>query len=251
MGFKLLLIIVVVITGVLLFVSYKESTALKAQGDLLLQQNKPQEALLYYEEAKNIFPLRQDVNDDISSVNLLMNSQTEYSQIVDQEYAESQTIPLLQNIVPAALKNGEYFVPILMYHHIRINPMPASPLWASLNVDPNLLDSELNYLHTNDFHIITLGDLIKIMNGQEKLPKNPVILTFDDGYEDFYTNAFPLLQKYKMKATEFVITQVETAPAYLSWDQIVALDKSGLVEIAAHTQHHPFLTDLNATLIKR
>src|SRR5258708_13711181 len=114
MGFKLLLIIVVVITGVLLFVSYKESTALKAQGDLLLQQNKPQEALLYYEEEKNVFPLRQDVNDDINSIGLLMNSQTEYSQIVDQEYAESQTIPFLQTIAPVELKVGEFFVPILI-----------------------------------------------------------------------------------------------------------------------------------------
>jgi peptidoglycan/xylan/chitin deacetylase (PgdA/CDA1 family) len=244
----LILIIIIAILGV---IANEKSGVLVARGDLLLQQNKPLEALLYYKEAQNIFPLRQDAKDNINSLQLVLNSQNEYNEIIDAEYAEVQTIPALQNLPAVSLKSGEYFVPILMYHHIRINPHPELPLWASLNVTPDELNNELNYLSTNKFHVITLTDLYNIINNNQKLPDKPIILTFDDGYANFYENAFPLLKKYKMKAIEFVITQVETAPAYLSWDQIIDLDKSGLVEIGAHTQHHPFLTDLTASLINK
>src|SRR6266404_2481672 len=88
-----------------LFTDYQKSNVLVGQGDLLLQQNKPQEALLYYKEAQSTFPFRRDVGDDINSTNLIIDSQKVYGQIVDQEYAEVQIIPGLESIVPAPLKD--------------------------------------------------------------------------------------------------------------------------------------------------
>src|SRR5579859_5969530 len=80
-----------------------------------------------------------EYQDQLQANRLLVNSKYEYSQIAGLEYAEVQTLPAISH---ETLKPGQVFVPILMYHHIRINPMPQDPLWASLNVDPSLLDSE-------------------------------------------------------------------------------------------------------------
>ena len=71
-------------------------------------------------------------------------------------------------------------------------------------------------------------------------------LTFDDGYQDFYTNAFPLLKKYKMKATLYIIINKLDKPGYLTKAELKELAESGLVEIGSHTFNHPDLRALKA-----
>lgn len=242
----LLLAISILILGL---ISFKKGNDLKLEGDQLVTSHQLSAALLYYQEADHAFPFRKDLKDIISGTQLLINSEREYGQIVDLDFAEVQQLPPLEAILPRKLTDGDLFVPILMYHHIRINPMPNDALWASLNVAPDLLDSELNYLSTHNYHVIGLTELYEALNGEFKLPENPIVLSFDDGYKNFYENAYPLLKKYNMKAIEFVITNVETAPAYLSWEQIIEMDKSGLIEIGAHSQHHPNLPSLSLAAI--
>src|SRR5258708_995740 len=244
----ILLVVIVLALGIY---SYKKSNDLKEQGDRLVNSQRLTEALIYYQEADSTFPFRNDLREIITGTKLLINSQREYGQIVDLDYAEVQELPPLESIQPPKLVEGDLFVPILMYHHIRINPMPGNALLASLNVSPDLLNSELNYLSTHNYHVISLTELSKALNGGFNLPVNPIVLSFDDGYKNFYENAYPLLNKYNMKAIEFVITQVESAPAYLSWDQIIEMDKSGLIEIGAHTQHHPSLSSLSLATINK
>jgi len=249
--FRLIIIplILLIIVGVLGGIAYKQSNDFKIHGDAQLKDNNLSNALADYNKAFQIFPFNRNLLDDINSTQLLLNSQIEYNQITDLDYAEVQVLPNLSEIPHVVIHTGQVFVPILMYHHININPKPGNSLWASLFVTPSLLDSELNYLFTNDYHAITLDDLYSNLKGTQTLPKNPIILTFDDGYKDFFDNAFPLLKKYNMKATEFVITQVESFPAYLSWDQIHDLDASGLISIEDHTMHHPSLTSLSSSSI--
>src|SRR5574340_118921 len=148
------------------------------------------------------------------------------------------------------LKPNELFVPILMYHHIRENPKPGDLVYDVLNVNSRQLDEQLNYFAAHNYHTVTLGDLSRALNGKTRLPENPVILTFDDGYRNFYENAFPLLKKYKMKAIMFIITSVVGSSPYLTWDQIKEMDKSGLVEFGAHTMHHPNLPDISQEMEK-
>ena len=70
-------------------------------------------------------------------------------------------------------------------------------------------------------------------------------LTLDDGYEDNYTNLFPLLKKYQAKATISVVTGSIGQPGILTADQIREMSDSGLVEFASHTVTHPHLTSLD------
>ena len=91
------------------------------------------------------------------------------------------------------------YVPILMYHRI-----------ANIPSDRNALPKEkfaeqLEYLSTHNYHTITPEQLYNHFVNKTKLPKNPVLLTFDDGYQDNYLEALPLLKKYNMTAVVFPI----------------------------------------------
>jgi peptidoglycan/xylan/chitin deacetylase (PgdA/CDA1 family) len=138
-------------------------------------------------------------------------------------------------------------VPILMYHYISVNPhAPNDPLRTSLSVPPAQFAQQLAYLHQAHYTTITLDDLVDALHRRTILPPKPVILTFDDGYVDFFTNAYPLLQYYHDKATIYIITHKVGTAGYLSWGELHILAASPLITIAAHTRTHPDLPLLSA-----
>src|SRR5581483_4103848 len=88
-------------------------------------------------------------------------------------------------------------VPILMYHYVSANPQwPADPARTHLSVTPKAFAAQISYLRLAGYTTITLDDLARALSDGAALPAKPIILTFDDGYQDFYDNAFPLLKKY-------------------------------------------------------
>lgn len=88
-------------------------------------------------------------------------------------------------------------------------------------------------------------DFMKAKRGKMELPAKPIILTFDDGYEDNYTEMLPILEEYGMKATVYVITNQIGQPGYLTWDQLRAMQVRG-IEIGSHTANHDPLTSMDA-----
>ncbi|MFN3336035.1 MAG: polysaccharide deacetylase family protein [Thermomicrobium sp.] len=135
-------------------------------------------------------------------------------------------------------------IPILMYHYIRPRPGSDDPLGQRLSVDPVTFQAQMDWLAQHGFTPITLSELAALRAGLLSAPPHPIVLTFDDGYRDFYQNAFPILRAHGFHATIFVITGFVGQERYLTWDMIRELDRSGLVEIGAHTVHHPDLTML-------
>lgn len=135
-------------------------------------------------------------------------------------------------------------VPILTYHYIRPRPGSDDPLGQRLSVDPATFQAQMDWLAQHGFTPITLSELAALRAGLDPAPPHPIVLTFDDGYRDFYQNAFPILRAHGFHATVFIITGFVGQERYLTWDMIRELDRSGLVEIGAHTVHHPDLTTL-------
>ena len=127
-------------------------------------------------------------------------------------------------------------VPVLMYHAV------SDDLWGywDLFVSPQTIEEELLYLQENGFETIWFEDLSHVEDYEK-----PVILTFDDGYDDNYTELFPLLQKYNAKATIFVIPKAIGTPHKMTAEQIYELSRSGLVSIQSHTYSHGNLSTMD------
>jgi len=135
-------------------------------------------------------------------------------------------------------------VPILMYHHVGVPPADAGEIRRDLSVSPADFEEQLLYLKQEGYESIGLLDLVLHLTRGEPLPDKPVILTFDDGYRDNYTQAFPLLERYGFAATFFLVTgPIDAAnPDFLSWDQVQEMHRAGM-EFEPHSLDHPDMRD--------
>lgn len=133
-------------------------------------------------------------------------------------------------------------VPILMYHHVALPGSGADMIRRDLSVSTADFEAQLRYLVERGCQPIGLKELIMHLQVGQPLPAKPVILTFDDGFKDQYTNAYPLLDKYGFKGVFFVITRFldEGRDEYMSWADIELLHANGM-EIGSHSYTHPSL----------
>jgi peptidoglycan/xylan/chitin deacetylase (PgdA/CDA1 family) len=132
-------------------------------------------------------------------------------------------------------------VPILMYHYIRVVTDRGDPMGFALSVTPSDFAAQMEWLAQNGFHPITLEDLNAYLRGERGLPARPVILTFDDGYADFYSTALPILRSHDFSAVAYVVSGFIGRPGYMTAAQVQAADRAG-IEIGSHTVDHANLT---------
>jgi peptidoglycan/xylan/chitin deacetylase (PgdA/CDA1 family) len=138
---------------------------------------------------------------------------------------------------------------ILTYHSVRPHLAHENSSLKHYTVSPDAFEKQLKYLKDQDYHVIGFQDLLDALLYNRPLPARPVILTFDDGWENQYQYAFPLLKKYQMVGTFFIYTHpIGTIHAngyrsFLSWAQIREMDHAGMT-IGGHTQTHPLLLKL-------
>jgi len=142
-------------------------------------------------------------------------------------------------------------VPILMYHYIRVNPNPVDRIGAGLSVNPDLFGRQMAYLAEAGFTPVTLADVYAAWTVGGPLPPKPVVLTFDDGYRDFFTAAYPVLKARGFRATVYVIVDFLDRPAYLTWEMLSTLVSEGLVTVGSHTLTHPDLTTVTPDRARR
>ena len=146
---------------------------------------------------------------------------------------------------PPAASPRQLHVPSLMYHYISANPAwPNDTVRTNLSVPPPTFAAQLEYLQHAGYTTISLGDMVSALNGGATLPDKPIVLTFDDGYQDFYDNAYPLLKHYGDHATIYIISHDVDRPGYMTWDELRELATSPLITIGAHTRTHPDLSRL-------
>lgn len=143
-------------------------------------------------------------------------------------------------------------IPVVYYHSIG----PVIPFWYRnfLTVSPEAFKEHLEYFCRN-FTVISLKELWLIRTDQAKPIRRPIIITFDDGYSDNWTHAFPLLKEYGIKATIFVspefaderdiLRSQNDDPGFLSWKEMRTMGESGLIDVQSHTLTHTryFMSD--------
>jgi len=139
-------------------------------------------------------------------------------------------------------REKEARVPIIMYHLVTEN----SRYVGKYGIRPSQLEEDLKYLKENGYNTVVMQDLINFVENGKRLPKNPIVLTFDDGNSSDYKYLFPLLKEYDMKAVISIIgsatdkytPQQEKNPTAkfpnLTWPQVKEMHDSGLVEVQSH-----------------
>lgn len=125
-----------------------------------------------------------------------------------------------------------YVVPILMYHSVA----PVIDPGNMIAVSAASFEKQMRFLKSHNYNVITLGKLAVKLKNREKIPDRTVVLTFDDGYKDNYTYAFPILKKYNLTADMFIIINEvgRKQNDRLSWDEIKEMQDSGLIYFGSH-----------------
>lgn len=150
--------------------------------------------------------------------------------------------------IPIPLKS--FLAPILIYHYVEYVKDEGDTIRKSLNIPPHILIKQIQTLQNAGYTFVTPSELISILEGKIKLPQKPVVLSFDDGYRDFYTDVFPILKKYNVKAVSYIVSGFLDKPNYMFTQQLKEIAKSGLVEIGAHTVHHLALRGFDSLLVR-
>ena len=152
--------------------------------------------------------------------------------------------PLLH--LPRVLPVRTVTVPILMYHHVSSLPA-ATELNAGLTVTDSDFAAQLGYLRAHGYHTVLLRQVFAALYQHVALPAHPIVLTFDDGYLDNYTDALPILLKAHDVAEFNIISAYPGITlgvnSYMTWGQLKRLVADGM-EIGSHTVDHQDLGTL-------
>ena len=136
-----------------------------------------------------------------------------------------------------SVKNNK--IPILMYHSISYEKGNI------LRISKDNFREQMKYLKDNNYTTLTLDELYSYMKTDKYLPKKPIVITFDDGYKDNYTNAYPILKELQLKATVFVITNtIDHEKNYLTSSEIKTMDLNN-IRIESHTASHEHLDKIS------
>ena len=129
-------------------------------------------------------------------------------------------------------------LPVLMYHHVQDIEAAKSKNQTSLTVDTNTFREQMKYLKDRGYRSAYMSDVLNFFEGGAVIPTKSILITFDDGYDDFASNAVPILREFSFVSTLFVSTGLMDNPGYLSWNTIEDLAKQGDVVFANHTWSH-------------
>lgn len=128
-------------------------------------------------------------------------------------------------------------VPVLTYHHIEPLDAAKAAGHESLTVDPKIFEEQMSYLNDHGYRSISGEELPQALSSHQQLGKVAVV-TIDDGYNDFYNYAFPIIKKYNITSNIMIPTGLMENPGYLSWSQLKEMVDSGLVHAYDHTWSH-------------
>lgn len=148
-------------------------------------------------------------------------------------------------VIPVAAAENDEDIPVTVLNYHKVDNMNIA-----LSVLPDDFDKQMAYLKENNYHTINTDQLYDYMVNGTPLPENPILITFDDGYEDNYKNAYPILKKYGFTGTIFIITSfVGKYDNYLTWDQIKEMKANGM-DFQSHTVDHKSMTELTVPQLK-
>ncbi len=168
------------------------------------------------------------------------------------EYLKRARKSVLLVLTLAVLAAGSFYlfymkprrlVPILMYHGV------SDGKNSTMFVAPVNFEKQMKFLHDGGYTVISLDDLVNGIEEGGSFGSKTVAITFDDGYEDNYVSAFPVLARYGMPATIFIITgYMSGKEGYLNWDQVRLMSRNG-IHFGGHTRNDVYLPSIEKEAI--
>lgn len=165
------------------------------------------------------------------SSQLAINLEENSPKISDADAGKFGGIPVI---------NDNRGVPVICYHYIDKDPSGKSPLIIS----KEKFRQHLETIKNNGYTTLTMAELNDYLFKDKPIPEKSVVITFDDGSIDNYTNAFPILKEFNMKATMFVISSYTDRSSFLTNEQIKEMSDYG-IDIESHTVTHSRLSELS------
>lgn len=200
------------------------------------EKNKRKDYLVYLDE------LKEDINYLIENKDNYYKKDDVYICKDKDTYISLNDIGVKYNLdIMIKQEKIKRTVPILCYHGVLDDAWGATTLFVKVDE----FDKQMNYLKENGYTPIFISE-IEDAGKYEK----PVIITFDDGYIDVYTYAYPILQKYNFKSNFYIISDSIGGDVYVTQEMVKEMSDSGLVEIGSHTVSHPTLSSLDSTSIE-
>lgn len=141
-------------------------------------------------------------------------------------------------------------IPILLYHHIEPKDQAEAAGHKNIYTDSGYFEKQMAYLKSSGYTTLSVEQLVNALVNKEKLPAKSIVLTFDDGYNDFYTNAYPVIQKYGLFANVMIPTGLLNNYGYLTWEELQTMTSGGLVFSYNHTWSHASLASKLTEKIK-
>lgn len=155
-------------------------------------------------------------------------------------------------------KNGDGFfekrkadVPVLMFHNVGNVSFFDTKLTKRFKISPENLEKLLKFV-SQKYQTVSMEELYDYLTNGVKLPENPIVLTFDDGWSGVFKFAFPLLKKYKLKFSSYLISSyIDKNPDYLKKEEVFDMLNSGLMELGNHTKSHALLGFVSRDVLKK
>lgn len=207
------------------------SSIVAAIGDNLLLKDNILSAKIFYQMSAITNPFNSDIHR-----RLLATQIVEIERKAESEETTDDNAPQLNG--NKAVLGATTNVPVVMYHYVRINPNSNDKIGYGLSVTPDNFKAQMDYLQSKGYHTVTLDQVGAALFNHGFLPSKPIVLTFDDGYADYYTVAYPILKSHGFNGVNFIITGLVGVPGYLTWDQINEMKKNGISTFGAHTVNH-------------
>ena len=143
------------------------------------------------------------------------------------------------------------FLPIIMYHYVEGIKDVNDKIRNGLTINPYLFEAQLKTLADNNYKTYFVKEIPGLLKDPKAVASRSAVLTFDDGYEDFYSVVAPLLEKYKVKGTVYVINDFVDRRNFLTTQELKELAKNPYVEIGSHTLDHVYLKGMAKEIATR